>query len=107
MTDTELVDGFEAGTLPPEQFRHPEHLRLAWIYLSRLGRVEAEQRMQDGLRRFAARAGKAEKYDAALTTAWFAVLAQVSAELGPAAAFEALIAARPDLLNPRSIRDLR
>jgi hypothetical protein len=103
MTDAQLIEGFEDGSLPPEQFRHREHLRVAWIYLARFGRVEAERQMQDGLRRFAARAGKAEKYDAALTAAWIAVLADAEAALGPATTFEALAAARPELFDPRSV----
>lgn len=105
MTDAQLVDGFEDGSLPPEQFRHREHLRVAWFYLARLGRVETERRMQDGLRRFAARAGKADKYDAALTAAWVAVLADAAAALGSATGFEALAAARPELLDPRLVRN--
>ena len=105
MTDAQLGDGFEDGSLPPEQFRHREHLRVAWIYLARFGRVEAERRMQDGLRRFAARAGKADKYDAALTAGWVAVLADAAAALEPATGFEALAAARPELLDPRLVRN--
>ena len=105
MTDAELIEGFEDGRLPPEQFRHREHLRVTWIYLARFGRVEAERRMQDGLRRFAARAGKAEKYDAALTAAWVAVLADAAAALGAATGFEALADARPELLDPRLLRN--
>ena len=105
MTDAQLVDGFEDGSLPPERFGHREHLRVAWIYLARCGRVEAERRMQDGLRQFAARAGKAEKYDAALTAAWVAVLADATAALGPATGFEALADARPELLDPRFVRN--
>jgi hypothetical protein len=104
MTDTELVDAFESGSLPPEHFRHREHVRVAWVYLSRFERVEAERRMQEGLRRLAARAGKGGKYDAALTAAWVAALADARAALGPAAAFDAVVAARPELLDPRSVR---
>ena len=72
MTHDELVEGFEGGTLAPGAFGHREHLRLAWIYLQRYGRPEAERRLLAGLRAFAARAGKPEKFDAGLTLAWVA-----------------------------------
>ena len=103
MTDDELVDGFETGALAPERFGHREHLRLAWCYLTRFGREEAERRLLAGLRAFAARAGKPEKFDAALTSAWVEVLADAGARL-ESPAFDVLIAARPDLLDRAAAR---
>ena len=103
MTDDELVDGFETGELPPGRFGHREHLRVAWCYLTRFGRDETERRLLAGLRAFAARAGKPDKYDAALTSAWVGVLADASRQLdGPT--FDALIAARPELLDSATLR---
>ena len=103
MTDDELVRGFETGELPPGRFGHPEHLRLAWCYLTRFGREEAERRLLAGLRAFAARAGKPDKFDAALTSAWVGVLADASRQLD-APSFDALIAARPELLDSAAVR---
>jgi len=102
MTDEELVSGFETGELPPGRFGHREHLRLAWCYLTRFGRGEAERRLLAGLRAFAARAGKPDKFDAALTSAWVGVLADAR-QLG-APTFDALIAARPELLDSATVR---
>ena len=107
MTDDELVAGFETGLLEPARFGHPEHLRLAWCYLARFGREDTERRLLSGLRAFAARAGKPDKFDAALTSAWVGVLAAASAQLGSAATFDALIAARPDLLHSATVRARR
>ena len=107
MTDDELVDGFESGLLAPERFGHREHLRLAWCYLTRFGRDDTERRLLTGLRAFAARAGKPDKFDAALTSAWVGLLADASAQLGSPATFEALIAARPDLLDSAAVRARR
>jgi hypothetical protein len=106
MTDDELVGGFETGLLAPERFGHREHLRLAWWYLTRFGRDETERRLLTGLRAFATRAGKPGKFDAALTLAWIGVLADASAQLG-SATFDALIAARPDLLDSATVRARR
>lgn len=107
MTDDELAGGFETGLLAPERFGHREHLRLAWCYLRRFGRAETERRLLTGLRAFAARAGKPDKFDAALTSAWVGVLADASAQLGYPATFDTLIAARPDLLDSATVRARR
>ena len=104
MTDDELVDGFETDGLPPERFGHREHLRLAWCYLTRFGRADTERRLLAGLRAFAARAGKPEKFDGAVTSAWVAVLADAAARLESPPTFDALVAARPDLLDRAAIR---
>src|SRR5215218_10103012 len=104
MTDDELICGFETGSLAPARFAHREHLRLAWCYLRRFGREETERRLRDGLRAFAARAGKPDKFDAALTAAWVDVLADASQDVGAPATFDAFIAARPDLLDPGAVR---
>ena len=107
MTDDELVGGFETGLLAPEWFGHREHLRLAWCYLRRLGREDTERRLLTGLRALAARAGKPDTFDAALTSAWVGVLADASAQLGDPATFDTLIAARPDLLDSAAVRARR
>ena len=103
MTDEELVGGFETGLLAPERFRHREHLRLAWCYLTRFGREETERKLLTGLRAFAARAGKPDKFDAALTSAWVGVLADALRQLDTPT-FDALIAARPKLLDAATVR---
>jgi len=87
----------------PASPRHREHLRLAWCYLTRFGRGEAERRLLAGLRAFAARAGKPDKFDGALTSAWVGVLADAARQLG-APTFDALIAARPELLDSATVR---
>ncbi len=92
------------GRLAPERFGHREHLRLAWCYLARFGRAETERRLLAGLQAFAARAGKPEKFDAALTSAWVTVLADAAPRLESPATFDALIAARPDLLDRAAVR---
>src|SRR5687768_2877646 len=102
MNDEELVARFEAGTLPPDECRHREHVQLAWAYLTRCGRAEAERRMLAGLRALAVRAGKPEKFDGPLTIAW---IARIDAARDDATAtFDAFAAARPDLLEASPLR---
>ena len=102
MTDEELMQGFEDGSLAPAAFGHREHVRLTWLYLARLGRDGAERRLLAGLRAFAIRAGRPEKFSAALTLAWIDLIATAARD--GAASFEELIGRRPDLLDAAATR---
>jgi hypothetical protein len=104
MTDQELVDAFEAGTLPAAAFRHREHVRVTWAYLVRYGRADADRRLIDGLQAFALRAGRPGKFDAALTRAWVAAIDAVRLAYPDVRTFDGLAARRPDLLDARSVR---
>lgn len=102
MTPEELVEGFHNGALATESFGHREHVQLTWILLVRDGRARAEEQLLAGLRAFAARAGKPDKFDAALTRAWIAAIDEAR-EKTAAITFEELIAARPDLLHRSAV----
>lgn len=104
MDTRELVSGFEDGTLPAADFHHREHVRIAFFYLDRYGRDEALRRLAEGLLAFAARAGRAAKFDRALTCAWVAAIDDARRAHPAAATFDELIAARPDLLDRSSVR---
>jgi hypothetical protein len=101
MTDSEFIDAFESGSLPPAEFRHRDHLRLTWVYLQRHGRDEAERRLMTGLRAFAIRAGKPGKFDGPLTMAWVEVIDRARAGC---ATFDEMIVRRPELLDPVMMR---
>jgi hypothetical protein len=68
LTDRELVAAFEACTL--SDFRHADHVRVAWLYLTLLPFPEASRRMAESVRRFAASKGATEKYHETITQAW-------------------------------------
>jgi hypothetical protein len=68
--DDEFVSEFEACSYPSGQFRHADHVRLAWIYLRRYGMARAEQRIARGIQNFAASLGHPEKYHDTITRAW-------------------------------------
>jgi hypothetical protein len=68
LTDDELIDGFEAATLP--SFPHADHVRLTILYLARHGREETERKLFEGLRRFAAAKGVPQKFHVTMTIAW-------------------------------------
>jgi hypothetical protein len=102
MTDHELLDRLESGTLQGSSFRHVEHVQLTWACLVRYGRAETERRLLDGLRALAAREGQPGKFDAALTLSWIQRIDDARAEQASATTFEAFAARRPDLLSSRS-----
>ena len=106
MTNHELIARFEDGTIAPGAFGHREHLRLAWLYLRRHGRPEAEPRLLAGLRALASRAGQPEKFNAALTLAWVAHIDAASAALAPDHSFDDLLLHSPQLLDRRSVREM-
>jgi hypothetical protein len=74
MTDDELLQGFEAATLPGECFHHEEHVRVAFLYLQRYSALEALEQFANSLKRFAARQGKADRYHETITWAYLLLI---------------------------------
>jgi hypothetical protein len=80
MTDLELTRALERGDIPNECFRHASHLHVAWVYLAESTSLEeAAEKMSATLRRFAAAAGKSEKYHETMTRFWMYLLARFRA----------------------------
>ena len=79
MTDHELLRRFEAVDLP--EFRHVDHVRVAWAALERDGEAGALVTMIDALTRFAAAKGAPDKFHYTLTRAWLALIADARARL--------------------------
>src|ERR1700745_2108622 len=71
MTDVELTRALERGEIANENFHHLSHLHVAWVYLSESSSTrQAAALMRNTLRKFAASAGKAEKYHETITLFW-------------------------------------
>ena len=98
MTDDELVERFEAGTL--EGLPHADHVRLGLLYLARYDRAEALRRLGDGLLHFATLKGHPEKFHVTLTRAWLDLIDVVRRAHGGAAPME-IITAWPALLDTK------
>jgi hypothetical protein len=67
MTDGEFMSAFENGSLPADSFHHADHVRMAFLYLSRFPIGEALSRFSDSLKRFATAHGKPERYHQTIT----------------------------------------
>jgi len=95
MTDAQLLEQFERGTLEP--FHHADHLHVAFAYLNQYPPEEALARFCSGLKHFAALHGKANRYHETVTWAYVCLIRQRMAETEPQT-WEAFAQANPDLL---------
>ena len=99
MTDVELARALERGEIANEDFRHASHLHVAWVYLAESSSVkQAANKMRKTLRRFAAAAGKPQKYHETITLFWVQLLARARA-ISRAECLEELVYANPQLLE--------
>lgn len=66
-----LAEGFEACSLPDDDFDHRAHLAVAVWYLSNMTVEQAIERMREGLLRFLAHYGvDPQKYNETITQFW-------------------------------------
>jgi len=99
MTDVELTRALERGEIANENFHHVSHLHVAWVYLAESSSVQqAANKMRDTLRRFAAGAGKPEKYHETITLFWVHLLSREHAASG-GKRLEEIVRANPQLLE--------
>ena len=97
MTDVELTRSLERGEIANEDFHHSSHLHVAWVYLAEsLSVHQAANKMRGMLRRFAAAAGKPQKYHETITLFWVHLLAYAASRGGR---LEDIVHANPQLLE--------
>jgi hypothetical protein len=93
MTDNDFLAAFEGCTLPQTEWTHAAHLRMAWLYLTRLPFGEALQHVRAGIRRYNAAAGS-DGYHETITVAFVTL---VHSRLGAGEDFEEFRARNPEL----------
>ncbi len=89
---------FRAGSLSTDAFHHPDHVRMAWVYVREFGLAAAMKQFADDLQRFAVAKGVPGLFHATITVAYLSILAERVA-MRPAATWEEFAAAHPDLLR--------
>jgi hypothetical protein len=105
MTDVELTRALERGEIANENFHHVSHLHVAWVYLSESSSVdEAAEKMRVTLRRFAASAGRLEKYNETITLFGMHVLALARAAASGKSLRE-IVHANPRILEKNFLLD--
>ncbi len=75
MGEDEFAAAVEENRYANAEFRHSDHIRLAWIYVRRYGARQAEERIAEAIRRFAISHGHEGKYHETLTRAWLRLVA--------------------------------
>jgi len=98
MTDQELIEQFEDGTLPIEGFHHREHVRTAFLYLTKYPVLEALQIFSRTLRSFAETRGKPQLYHQTITWAYIFLIQERMARAGSKQSWEEFARDNPDLL---------
>ena len=100
MSDDEFLAAFEDCSLRNGDFHHADHVRMAFLYLSRFPAIEALQRFADSLQRFAAFHGKPERYHETITWAFvFLIRERMSRHAGSVRDWEQFADQNADLLN--------
>jgi len=92
-SDDEFLRQFEACTLPYVHWTHRAHLRVAYIYLTRLGLEGALRTVTAGIRAYNRSQGIVDTpssgYHETMTVAWLHLVAAMLAEYGPTGAVDA------------------
>jgi hypothetical protein len=96
--DLLLREQFEARQLPNEAFRHREHVRLTWIYLTLEDADHVEARLCRSLLELATSHGVGQRFHHTLTVAWVRII-ESERRSNPDMPFDALVAACPTLLD--------
>ena len=97
LSDDELLSRFDAATLTPDVFDHGEHVRLAWLHVTRLPLLEAIRIQCEGLQRLTAALGVPDKFHATITVAWVLLVHDRVAAGGAGQGWPAFREANPDL----------
>jgi len=100
MNDQEFLKAFEDCTL--EEFPHRSHIRMAWLYLRKLGYPEGSAKIKEGIKKFAAAKNATTLYHETITEFWIRLVQHVI-ENHPAESFEEFFASFPPLQDSKSI----
>lgn len=89
---------FENCTLPKELFKHKDHLRMTWLYLSQYPIEQTLVRATDGIKRYANAVNAKELYHETLTHVWIYLVDEAMWQTD-VATFDEFIAQNEYLLN--------
>jgi hypothetical protein len=112
MKDREFIAAFENCSLASEDFRHADHVRMAFLYVCRFPMLEALRRFSSTLQRLATANGKPNLYHETITWAFLFLIRerlvlQTSRQSGREPTWKEFAAENADLLNRKSHLILR
>jgi len=99
LSDDEFIASFENCSLENHSFRHADHVRMAFLYLSRYPALQALERFSASLARFAAANGKPELYNETVTWAFLLLIRERMARAGNHHTWAQFATSNPDLLT--------
>jgi len=99
MSDDEFIAGFETATLANGDFHHQDHVRMAFLYLSRYAALEAIGRFSESLVKFASANGKPQLYNETVTWAFLLLIRERMARADRKQTWTEFAEANPDLLR--------
>jgi hypothetical protein len=99
LPDDEFLHAFFGLTLANSEFRHRDHLRLAWLAVRRHGAGAAEDVVIGGIRRFAQHHRHGPAYHDTMTRFWVRLVAHAVSDRPEIEDFDAFLAAYPLLLD--------
>lgn len=96
MTDDEFLAAFEAAAIARPDWTHETHVRMAWLYLTRLPPADATDRVRAGIRKLNGVIGSPGGYHETITVAAARVIAD---RLRPGDDYPAFRGRNPDLFD--------
>src|ERR1700730_5154340 len=82
-----------------ESFRHPDHVKMAFLYLRKYPAIEALERFSASLARFARAHGKDNLYNETITWAYLLIIRERLARAGRSQNWPEFLASNEDLMN--------
>jgi hypothetical protein len=108
ITDSDLLQQFEACTLPRTEWVHQTHVRVAYLYLIRHAYDVAVEKMRTGIQRYNSAVGVVEGlhsgYHETMTQAWMRLIAVTIREQGRGTDSEDFCGRQPHLLQRTALR---
>ena len=98
MDSSQLLDRFLDTTLPSDQFHHPQHVQVAWMFVRNYGMPAALAEFATAIKRFADAKGATGLYHETITWAYLLLIAERQTRC-QAGSWEDFAAANPDLLS--------
>ncbi len=93
---------FESCEYPPEKFKHREHLKLAYIYLTKHGSDTACKRMRESLKNYLEHNNvDSNKYHETITRAWILAVHHFMQKVTVSDSSDSFIDQYPIMLNSR------
>ncbi len=103
MNDQTFLQAFEDCTLPPSEFSHRGHIRMAWLYLRAYGWDDGVDRIRSGIQAFAARLGATTKYHETITVFWARVVYHMITDQPQLDSFDDFLLHFPQILDSHLI----